>query len=130
MNVSFDFDNTIKAKDIPGNLDGLIHKTLNKMWEHRNNNDNIIIVTSRDDNDENKREIVQTLKRITFPDLPIYFTNGTPKVETLKKHNVELHYDDDCEEALYNERQGIKTIIVTNRKNSALARYVMQYETI
>jgi len=130
MRISFDYDNTIRAKDIPGNLDGLIHKTINRMWDHKQRGDNLIVVTSRDDTEENRQEIKKFLKRISMPDLPLYLTSGMPKVETLKKHNIDLHYDDDCEEALYNERQGIKTIIVTNRKNSALAQYIMQYETI
>lgn len=89
MNISFDFDGTIKGKN------GLIFKALEVMTNHRRRGDIIFIVTSRYENAKNKKEINAILNRFKLGNIPIFFTNGGSKIKILKKYNITIHYDNN-----------------------------------
>ena len=68
------------------------------IMKYISNGDKVIIVTSR--NEEYKNEVEEFLKKNNININNIYFTNKELKYKTLKKLNVDIHYDNDINEIL------------------------------
>lgn len=104
MKVSFDFDDTLKdsytGEPCKPAIKRLIH--------HLNEGDEVYIVTSRVESDKSFKEIRDFLFDHAEPVDGIYFTRLQPKVYTLEKLGVELHYDDDKYELSLLKAKGIK----------------------
>ena len=119
--ITFDFDNTIAmshmnldSDDVEYVFDGYNEPVVTKIKEHIANGDDVFIVTSR----------IKT-KEGMFPDdtipkhlenlglhgyfLPnrLYYTDGKPKLQTLRQLGSELHWDDDPEEMINLKNAGL-----------------------
>ena len=104
MNVSFDFDGTLHRDGRPlWPAMGLLR------WHHQSDH-RVTIVTTRTEAHERAswwrvhephRVLIRDfLRRFRLPALNVAFTSHQPKVATLIRNGIELHYDDDpAEEA-------------------------------
>lgn len=83
MKVSFDFDDTL-------------YKVIDKLIAHYEAGDEIYIVTTR--MDEDMQEVRDFVEKYKLPVIGIYNTNFSWKRNTLKRLQIDLHYDDNVEE--------------------------------
>lgn len=90
MNISFDFDTTLKCPHSGEPNIPIVHKFL----EHQTNGDNVIIVTSRYRQQMSLIEIKNFCEEHKLNPQRIIHTNGEDKTETLLWNNIDLHYDD------------------------------------
>ena len=108
IKVSFDMDDTLQFngddKVVPR------EKYINAFKEHWNNDDNGIIVTSRRESESDRNDIEHFLSKNGLPVVPIFYTNGNQKTDTLKAQGVDIHYDDDKREEDALKGTGIKFV--------------------
>ena len=115
MIVTFDFDNTIAMShmvigpdgDVKYEFDGYNDQIIAKIKEHIQNQDEIHIVTSRIKTKEGmfpEDTIPKHLERLNLQGyfLPhrLHYTDGQPKIQTLRQIGSEMHWDDDVEEMI------------------------------
>jgi acid phosphatase class B len=104
MNVSFDFDGTLHCDGRP------LWPAMGLLRWHLGAGHRVFIVTTRTESHERSgwwqihepnRVLVRAfLRRYRLPVRQVAYTSQQPKVATLIRHDIELHYDDDpAEEA-------------------------------
>ncbi|MCA9100053.1 MAG: hypothetical protein KDA63_02825 [Planctomycetales bacterium] len=104
MNVSFDFDGTLHRDGRP------LWPAMGLLRWHHDAGHRVIIVTTRTESHERPswwrihepdRVLVQRfLRRYRLPVKHVAYTSHQPKIDTLIRKGIELHYDDDpAEEA-------------------------------
>ena len=104
MNVSFDFDGTLHRDGRP------LWPAMGLLRWHDQTGHRVMIVTTRTESHEhptwwrvhepNRVVIADFLARYRLPVESVAFTAHQPKATSLKRHEIELHYDDDpAEEA-------------------------------
>ena len=106
--VSFDLDDTLQFNGEDGGIPR--EKYVGAFKDHIKNGDNVIIVTSRKESKEDRLDVSRFLKSNGLPDVPVFYTNGDRKIETLKDENVNIHYDDDNRENNALKGTGIKSV--------------------
>ncbi len=116
MNVSFDFDGTLHRDGRP------LWPSLALLRWHDQCGHRVVIVTTRtqahEDGDwcrvhEPDRVTIATfLLRYRLPVGCVFFTEHQQKVETLLRHGIELHYDDDPLEVTAAQAAGIQTVLL------------------
>lgn len=104
LKVSFDFDSTLSEDYIQ-----MICKTLLNDTE----NYDIYVVTSRFNNLYHKNsDLFKIIDDLKIPREKVFFTDGDLKFKTLKKLNIDIHFDDMPDEILECFNNGIKGILV------------------
>lgn len=88
MRISFDFDCTL-GEHIMQKLADIIISS-NKYCD-------VYIVTARCEKDSNK-DLFSVAEGLGIPKTNIHFTEGAWKWQTIKKLNIDIHYDDVPEE--------------------------------
>ena len=115
MVVTFDFDNTIAMSHMVINDDGDVtyefdsynNAIVDKIKQHIQNQDEIYIVTSRVKAKEGmfpEDTIPKHLHKLGLqgyflPDR-LFYTDGQPKIQLLKRLGSQVHWDDDIEEMI------------------------------
>ena len=99
MNVSFDFDGTLHRDGRP------LWPAMGLLRWHDQAGHRVMIVTTRTESHEhpkwwrvhepNRVLIYEFVRRYRMPVKGVSFTSHQPKVATLVRHRIELHYDDD-----------------------------------
>ena len=86
MKVSFDFD-------------GVLETPQGKAIARRkiNEGDQVYIITARQESTMS-RSVYEVAKELGIPRLHIYFTNGKDKWNTIKRLNIDVHYDNNEEQ--------------------------------
>lgn len=116
-NISSDFDGTIRSYDGKP-----ITKIINMLKSDIANGDNVTIVTKRPKDSVHAGldgagviDFVQT----NIGNVPVIFTYQQPKWKTLKKENIDVHYDDDQEDIdLINQNlPNVQTILTKEDKS-------------
>jgi ADP-ribose pyrophosphatase YjhB (NUDIX family) len=112
--VTFDFDNTIamsymdlESENVDYVFQGYNEPVINIIRQHIANGDEVFIVTSRKEDKEGmypNDTVPVHLKKLGLDSyfLPnrLFYTNGAPKIETLRKLGSKEHWDDDVEELI------------------------------
>jgi acid phosphatase class B len=86
MKVSFDFD-------------GVLETSQGKALAQRkiNNGDQVYIITARQESTMSN-SVYEVAKELGIPRLHVYFTNGKDKWNTIKRLNIDVHYDNNEEQ--------------------------------
>jgi acid phosphatase class B len=116
MNVSFDFDGTLHRDGHP------LWPSLALLRWHDQSGHRVVIVTTRTESHEDPEwwnvhepdrvTISAFLSRYGLPVGSVFFTEHRPKVDTLLRHEIELHYDDDPEEVTAAEAAGVQSVLL------------------
>lgn len=116
MNVSFDFDGTLHRDGHP------LWPSLALVRWHEQCGHWVVIVTTRTRAHENPawrrdhepdRVIVdEFVSHYRLPIRSVFFTEHQPKVNTLARNGIELHYDDDPEEVALAQSAGIQAVLL------------------
>ena len=116
MNVSFDFDGTLHREGHP------LWPSLALLRWHGQCGHHVIIVTTRtraheDANwwsvhEPDRVTIAAFLSRYKLPVGDVFFTEHEPKADTLVRHGIELHYDDDPLEVAAANAAGIQSVLL------------------
>jgi len=116
MNVSFDFDGTLHRDGRPlWPAMGLLH------WHHDAGH-RVIIVTTRTESHErpswwhihepSRLLVYGFIKRYRLPVKHVVYTSHQPKIATLIRHGIELHYDDDRTEEAAAVGTGVHIVLL------------------
>jgi acid phosphatase class B len=86
MKVSFDFD-------------GVLETSQGKALARRkiNEGDQVYIITARQESTMSN-SVYEVAKELGIPRLHVYFTNGKDKWNTIKRLNIDVHYDNNEEQ--------------------------------
>lgn len=116
MNVSFDFDGTLHRDGRP------LWPSLALLRWHNQCGHRVVIVTTRTESHEESEwwrihephrvAIAAFLLRYLLPVQNVFFTQHQPKAETLTRHAIELHYDDDPREVAVAQALGIQSVLL------------------
>lgn len=112
--VTFDFDNTIamsymdlESENVDYVFQGYNEPIINIIRQHIVDEDEVFIVTSRKKDKEGmypNDTVPVHLKKLGLDSyfLPnrLFYTNGKPKIGTLRKIGSQIHWDDDVEELI------------------------------
>lgn len=93
MKISFDFDCTLSENKIRKLGDIIISSSIISSSEYCD----VYIVTARCEKDYNK-DLFSVAEGLGIPKTNIHFTEGDWKWKTIKKLNIDIHYDDVPEE--------------------------------
>lgn len=86
MRISFDFDGTLETAK---------GKELAKRKIAEGND--VYIITARQEATMSK-SVYELAKELNIPRLHVYFTNGQDKWKTIKRLNIDTHYDNNQEQ--------------------------------
>jgi len=86
MKVSFDFDGVLETPQGKA----LARKKINE-------GDQVYIITARQESTMS-RSVYEVAKELGIPRLHVYFTNGKDKWNTIKRLNIDVHYDNNQEQ--------------------------------
>ena len=116
MNVSFDFDGTLHRDGYP------LWPCLALLRWHDECGHRVVIVTTRTESHEepewwrvhepDRVIIAAFLSRYRLPVGDVFFTEHEPKADTLLRHGIELHYDDDSEEVALAQAAGVQSVLL------------------
>ena len=116
MNVSFDFDGTLHRDGHP------LWPSLALLRWHEQCGHHVVIVTTRTESHEesewwsvhepNRVTIAAFLSRCRLPVGKVLFTEHQPKADTLLRHGIELHYDDDPDEVAWAQAAGVQSVLL------------------
>jgi acid phosphatase class B len=116
MNVSFDFDGTLHRDGHP------LWPSLALLRWHDQCGHRVIIVTTRTQAHEDAewwsvhepdRVIInEFLSRYRLTVRGVLFTEHQPKANSLVRHGIELHYDDDPQEVTAAQAAGVQSVLL------------------
>ena len=116
MNVSFDFDGTLHREGHP------LWPSLALVRWHEQCGHHVVIVTSRTEchekaewwraHEPDRLVIAGFLSRYRLPVQDVFFTQHQPKADTLLRHGIELHYDDDPQEVALAQAAGVQSVLL------------------
>ena len=116
MNVSFDFDGTLHHDGHP------LWPSLALLRWHDQCGHRVVIVTTRTEsheepewwrvNEPDRVIIAAVLSRYRLLVCDVFFTEHQPKADTLLRHGIELHYDDDPEEVALAQAAGVQSVLL------------------
>ncbi len=128
--ITFDFDETLtrpiwdakyqlfEPSETPN------HDSLAKLKSFHEQGKEIRIVTTR----WSRLEIVDFVEKYNLPISSIHCTEGELKGDILLELGSELHFDDSEDEAIYNKKLGISTVIVSYRFDNDINREVCEFD--
>ena len=127
--ITFDFDETLTRPiwDAKYQLfepsENPNYDSFTKLKKFYEQGEKISIVTTR----WRSLEIVDFVEKYSLPISSIHCTKGELKGDLLLELNAKLHFDDSEEEATYNKKLGIATVVVSycfdNTVNSDLCKF-------
>jgi uncharacterized HAD superfamily protein len=105
--ISFDFDSTLTVPQFDEENEIFLPSTVANvqivnLLKLLSLNHEIVITTSRSEKDRD--EVLGFVKEQNLPVSKMFFTDGRPKVYTLRTLNVLMHFDDDVEEIMEIEK--------------------------
>lgn len=116
MIVSFDFDGTLHRDGHP------LWPSLALLRRHEQCGHHVVIVTTRTRSHEDSawqrdhepdRVIVDDfVSRYRLPVRGVFFTEHEPKANTLVRHGIDLHYDDDPDEVTAAQAVGVQSVLL------------------
>lgn len=116
MNVSFDFDGTLHREGRP------LWPAMGLLRWHHDIGHRVIIVTTRTESHErpswwcihepNRVLVREFIKRYRLPVNDVAYTSHEPKITTLIRHGIELHYDDDFSEEAAAVGTGVHIVLL------------------